>query len=76
MHAPHREDGLMPDVVWVFGGIALLVVVLLAVDWLAAGRKGRRLVRAKDQQVGNIDVDYTVIQRLGQGLDNQSGGGI
>ena len=40
----------MPATLWVFGGIALLVVVLLAVDWFTAGRKKRRmLVRAKDQ---------------------------
>lgn len=66
----------MPDIVWVLGGIALLVVALLAVDWFTAGRKGRALVRAKDQQVGNAEVDYTVIQRIGQGLDNQSGGQV
>ena len=63
----------MPATLWVFGGIALLVVALLAVDWFTAGRKKRRmLVRAKDQGVGNERIDYTVIERQGQNIQNQT----
>lgn len=63
----------MPATLWVFGGIALLVVTLLAVDWFTAGRKRRRmLVRAKDQGVGNERIDYTVIERQGQNIQNQT----
>jgi hypothetical protein len=65
------------DILWVVGALVVLVTALLVVDWFTAGRAKRRLlVRAKDQQVGNANVDYTVIQRIGQGLDNQGGGGI
>jgi hypothetical protein len=63
----------MPATLWVFGGIALLVVALLAVDWFTAGRKKRRtLVRAKDQGVGNERLDYTVIERQGQNIQQQT----
>jgi len=63
----------MPATLWVFGGIALLVVALLAVDWFTAGRRKRRmLVRAKDQGVGNERIDYTVIERQGQNIQNQT----
>lgn len=63
----------MPATLWVFGGLALLVVALLAVDWFTAGHlKRRRLVRAKDQQVGNERVDLAVIERQGQSIQNQS----
>ena len=63
----------MPATLWVFGGVALLVVALLAVDWFTAGRKKRRmLVRAKDQGVGNERIDYTVIERQGQNIQNQT----
>jgi hypothetical protein len=63
----------MPATLWVFGGIALLVVALLAVDWFTAGRKKRRtLVRAKDQGVGNERLDYTVIERQGQNIQQET----
>ena len=63
----------MPATLWVFGGIALLVVALLAVDWISTGRKkGRMLVRAKDQGVGNERLDYTVIERQTQSIQDQT----
>lgn len=50
----------------------MLVVALLLVDWFSAGHvKGRMLVRAKDQSVGNERVDYAVIERQAQGLQQQ-----
>jgi hypothetical protein len=53
----------MPDWLFVLGGIVLLVVVLLAVDWFTAGRTKRTLVRGRDQYSTDIGVGYGVIER-------------
>ena len=53
--------------------LALLVAGVLAIDWVLAGRRARRtLHRARDGQVGNANVDYTVIQRQGQAAQEQT----
>jgi hypothetical protein len=64
----------MMSVVIVFGGLAAVVGTLLAIDWLVAGRSERRNVRARDQQVGDLNVDPAVIQREAQ--SNQTQGNI
>jgi hypothetical protein len=51
-----------------------VVGTLLAIDWLVAGRSERRNVRARDQQVGDLNVDPAVIQREAQ--SNQTQGNI
>ena len=61
-------------VVEVIAGIVLVVGVLLALDWVMAGRaKARLLVRAKDQSSGNAGVGYVVIERDLKGTQEQSG---
>ncbi len=51
----------------VIGGIAVLVAGYFALDWLLAGRTGKRTVgRARDGQVGNASVDYDAIERQAQ----------
>jgi hypothetical protein len=62
----------MPDWLFVFGGILLVVVVLLAVDWFTAGHARRRLVPAKDQSSADSNVGYSVIQRQGQSMEQQN----
>ena len=58
----------MPAAVWVIGGLVVVVTALLAVDWLTAGRKKRRmLVRATDQSGGNSHVDYAAIENQAHG---------
>jgi hypothetical protein len=57
----------------VIGVIVLLVAGYLVTDWVLAGRRARRtLQRARDGQVGNANVDYTVIQRQGQSAQQQT----
>jgi len=74
--APFREERVMV-VAEVVVGIALVVGVLLAVDWFTAGRaKGRILVRARDQSADNARVGYAVIERDAQSRRDQSGGNI
>ena len=64
----------MPAWVWVLGGLVVLVGVLLAVDWFAAGRSKRRiLVRARDQDPGNAGIGYTLIELQGPSDQNQTG---
>ncbi len=62
----------MPAWLFVFGGIFLLVVLLLAVDWFTAGRSKRRLVRAKDQSSADTGVGYAVIEQQGQSIERQN----
>jgi hypothetical protein len=62
----------VPDWVVVLAGILVLVAAILAVDWFTAGHSRRRLVRARDQQVGNTNVDYTVLQRQGVSQQEQT----
>ncbi len=62
----------MPAWLFVFGGISLLVVLLLAVDWFTAGRSKRRLVRAKDQSSGDAGVGYAVIEQQSQSIERQN----
>jgi hypothetical protein len=67
----------MPAVAWVVGGIVVLVVALLAVDWFTAGRtKGRLLVRAKDQNSDNAGVGYADIQNQIRGQEMEGGGHV
>lgn len=67
----------MMSVVIVFGGLAVVVGTLLAVDWFVAGRRERRrMVRAHDQQVGDKNVDLAMIQREAQSDQTQGNTGI
>lgn len=67
----------MMSVVIVFGGLAVVVGTLLAVDWFVAGRsERRRMVRARDQQVGDKNVDLAMIQREAQSDQTQGNTGI
>jgi hypothetical protein len=69
--AQSKEDR-MPAVVWVVGAIVVLVGALLAVDWLAAGRSGRRrFLSAKTQNSDNAGVGYADIQNQFHGRDMQ-----
>jgi hypothetical protein len=76
MGAQSKEDR-MPAVVWVVGGLVVVVVVLLAIDWFAAGRgRGRRrFVSAKAQNSDNAGVGYADIQNQLHGHDMQGGDG-
>jgi hypothetical protein len=62
----------MPDWVYVCGGMLLLVVILLAVDWFTAGHAKRRLVRGKDQYSADASVGYAVIERQGPSIQQQN----
>ena len=56
-------------------GAGLFVGALLALDWFMAGRtgKGRRsLLRARDGQTGNADVDYALVERESQSKQHQT----
>jgi hypothetical protein len=58
----------MLTAVEVIGGLVLLVGLLLAVDWVTAGRtKGRILARAKGQQTDSASVGYDVIENQARG---------
>lgn len=51
----------------------LLGAGYLVTDWVLAGHRARRtLQRARNGQVGNASVDYTVIQRQGQSAQQQT----
>ena len=57
----------MPDWLWVVGGLVVVAGLLLALDWLTAGRaRGRRLIRAKDQGTDS-SIGYTVIENQSHG---------
>jgi hypothetical protein len=62
----------MPAWLFVFGGMVLLVVVLLAVDWFTAGHAKSRLVRAKDQHSDDANVGYAVIEQQGKSMERQN----
>jgi hypothetical protein len=62
----------MPDWLFLFGGIAVLAVIVLAIDWFTAGRAKRKLVRAKDQYSTDANVGYTVIERQAQSIEQQN----
>ena len=62
----------MPDWLFVLGGVAGLVVALLAPDWLTAGRAKRRVVRAKDQHSSDPSIGYTVIEQQGNSIERQN----
>jgi hypothetical protein len=54
----------MPAIVWVVGGLAVLVAVLLAVDWFTAGRvKGRMLNRVGESSSQNASVNTALVER-------------
>ena len=65
----------MPAWLWVLGGIVAVVGLLLAVDWVTAGRTKRRmLVRAKDQGASDSAIGYSIIQNQAQGSQNDTWG--
>jgi hypothetical protein len=72
MGAQSKEDR-MPAAVWVVGGIVVLVGLLLAIDWFAAGRSigRRRFVSAKSQNSDNAGVGYADIQNQLHGHEMQ-----
>jgi hypothetical protein len=56
---------------WVFGGVVVAVVVgLLALDWVMAGRVSRRIRR---NPPGSINADYEITPALLRRGENKSG---
>jgi hypothetical protein len=63
----------------VVGGLVAVVAALLALDWLMAGRRSRRVLKsARDEEAGNLNAGYALIEREGMDLQQKSdpGGGI
>ena len=64
----------MPAWLFVFGGIVLLVFLLLAVDLFTAGHAKSRLVRAKDQHSSTTPMfaSIAVIEQQGKSIERQN----
>jgi len=60
----------------VIGAIVLVVAALLALDWVMAGRSGRRrLMSARDGEAGNANAGYAFIETQARQVQQKGPGG-